>query len=115
MRTCPEMLSPYCKQLSEDLKLGSVAVAKLVPNLNDKTEYIVYYRNLKLYLGLGMELTEIHRALTFQQSPWLKAYTDFNTERRKYATNDFETYFYKLMNNAVFGKTVENLRKRVNV
>jgi hypothetical protein len=115
MKICPEMLSPYCKQLSEDLKLGSVAVPKLVPNLSDKTKYIVHCRNLKLYLGLGMELTVIHRVLAFQQSPWLKAYIDFNTERRKHAANDFEKDFYKLMNNSVFGKTMEYLRKRVNV
>jgi hypothetical protein len=62
MKISPEMLSPYCKQLSEDLKLGSVAVPKLVPNLNDKTKYIVQYSNLKLYLRLGMKLTEIHRS-----------------------------------------------------
>jgi hypothetical protein len=108
-----QMLSPYCKQLSEDLKLGSVAVAKLVPSLNDKTKYIVHYRNLKLYLGLGMELTEIHRVLTFQQSPWLKAYIEFNTERRKHATNDFEKDFYKLMNDGLFGKTMENLKAKL--
>ena len=115
MKICPEMLSPYCKQLSEDLKLGSVAVPKLVHNLNDKTKYIVHYRNLKLYLGLRIDLAEIHSVLAFQQSPWPKAYIDFNTERRKHAANDFEKDFYKLMNNAVFGKTMKNLRKRVNV
>lgn len=57
MKICPEMLSPYCKQHSEDLNLGGVAVPKLVPNLNDKANYIVHYRNLKLYLALGMKLS----------------------------------------------------------
>jgi hypothetical protein len=69
MKIVWEMLSPYCQQLLEDLNLGGVAVPKLVPNLNDKTNYIVHYRNLKLYLALGMEVTGIHRVLVFPQSP----------------------------------------------
>ncbi|KAK3735533.1 hypothetical protein QZH41_005010 [Actinostola sp. cb2023] len=110
-----DMLSPYCQQLNEELNLGSAPVAKLVPNLNDKQHYILHYRNLKQYLSLGMKLTKVHRVLGFDQSPWLKSYIDFNTEKRKHATNDFEKDFFKLMNNSVFGKTMENLRKRVSV
>ncbi|KAK3738643.1 hypothetical protein QZH41_001793, partial [Actinostola sp. cb2023] len=110
-----DMLSPYCQQLNEELNLGGAPVAKLVPNLNDKQHYILHYRNLKQYLTMGMKLTKVHRVLGFDQIPWLKKYIDFNTEKRKHATNDFEKDFFKLMNNSVFGKTMENLRKRVSV
>ena len=115
MKIPSAMLSSYCQELSECLNLRGGTVSKLVPNLRDKTNYVVHYRNLKQYLKLGMRLTKIHRVLVFQQRPWLKSYIDFNTEKRKHAANDFEKDFYKLMNNSVFGKTMENLRKRVNV
>ena len=86
-----------------------------MPNLFDKSHYVVHYRNLKFYLAQGMQLKAIHRVLAFQQCSWLKPYTDFNTIKRKEVDNDFEKDFYKLMNNSVFGKTMENLRNYIEL
>ena len=95
--------------------VASSEVEKLVPNLYNKNRYVLHYRNLQLYLSLGMRLTKVHRALRFQQSCWMEPYIRLNTELRKKATSGFEKDLFKLMNNSVFGKTMENMRKRVDV
>jgi hypothetical protein len=115
VKVAEDMLSPYAKRLLEDLDLKGTSTEKLIPILNAEKKYVVHYRNLKLYFSLGMKLTNIHKVVTFRQTPWRKQYIDFNTEKRKMAKNDFEKDFFKLMNNEVFGNTIENLRKRIIV
>ena len=73
--------------------LKGTSTEKLIPNLNSKKKYVVHYRNLKLYLSLGVKLNKIHKVVTFRQTPWRKQYIDFNTEKRKMAKNDFEKDF----------------------
>ena len=109
------MLSNYCKKIADKygIKIGSVM--NLIPNLSNKTSYLVHYINLPLYLSLGMKLIEIHRMVTFKQSNWMKNYIDFNTEKRTSAANSFEKNVFKLMINSVYDKSKENLRKRINV
>ena len=85
---------------------------KLVCNLYDKKKYVVHINSLKQALNHGLKLKKIHRIIEFNQEAWLKPYIDMNTELRKLARNDFEKDLFKLMNNSVFGKTMENMRKR---
>ena len=90
-------------------------VEKLVPNLRDKKSYVIHIQALNQALQHGLRLDRIHRAIEFDQSPWLKTYIDFNTQLRTAATNDFEKDFFKLMNNSVFRKTMKNIRKHRNI
>ena len=66
------MLSDYCKKIADEYGIKVGDVKKLIPNLGNKTNYVLHYRNLQLYLSLGMKLTKIHRVLKFKQSDWMK-------------------------------------------
>ena len=110
-----DMLANYCKSIKDKYNISIGQVYKLIPTLSEKRNYVLHYRNLKLYMDLGLTIKKVHRVLSFNQSPWLKQYIDFNTLKRTNAKSSFEKDFFKLMNNSVFGKTMENLRKRVDV
>ena len=88
---------------------------KMVPNLRDKKNYVIHIRVQDQTLRHGFVLERIHRAIGFSQSDWMKPYTHFKTQLRTFAMNDFEKDFFKLMNNSVFGKMMENIRKHRNM
>ena len=90
-------------------------VSKPIPNLNDKQRYTIHHKILKFYLDQGLELTKIDRGITFEESNWMESYIMLNTNLRTKASNEFEKNFFKLMNNAVYEKTLENTRNHVNV
>ena len=99
--------------LSERMEINGVT--KLVPNLRNKNKYVIHVRALAQALEHGLILERIYRAIEFNQSAWMKPYIDFNTKLRSLAKNIFKKDFFKLMNNAVFGKTMKNIRNHKNI
>ena len=109
------MLSDYCKKIADNYEIKAGDIMKLIPNLGNKTNYVLHYRNLQLYLSLGMKLKKTHRVLRFKQSDWMKEYIVLKLKKRANAANSFEKNIFKLIINSTYGKTMENIRKRINV
>ena len=87
----------------------------LIPNFHKKEKYVVHYEALGLYEKYGLKISKIHRGIVFHDSTWMESYIDKNTQLRMQSKNNFESDFFKLMNNSVFGKTMENIRKRIDI
>ena len=102
------MLSKYCSDIANKYGIKIDEVNKLVPNLGNKEQYVIHYRNLQLYLSLRMKLTKVHRILKFKQSNYFKKFVDFNTEKRKNVINDFGKNFFKLK---IFSKNFVAIHK----
>ena len=110
------MLNNYCKNIVDKYNIKVGNVKKLIPNLYDKVKYIVHNRNLQYSLKLGMKLIKIHRILSFKQKNWLKIFTGFNTKKRQESNDEFnKNKFNKFFNNCIYGKSIENPRKNINV
>ncbi len=110
----------YPDKLHNDLPLALEhvmvgKVEKLIPNLNDKTKYVIHRRALKQYISMGLKVTKIHRGVKFEESPWLAEYIEKNTDLQKKTTTKSGKNFFKLMNNVVYGKTMEKKRDHVNI
>ena len=110
-----EWLSDYCLKIANAHNITTGTVKKLVPNLMSKNNYVIHYRNLQQCLNLGIKLKKIHKMLKNKKKNWMKPYIDFNTQKRKEATNAADKNHFKLLNNAVYGKTMENMRKRIKI
>lgn len=110
-----DMLSDHTKTMKEKLEIGDDVTKKLIMSLRDKKNYVIHYRLLKHYLDLGVQITKINRVISFEQSTWMKPYIAFNSQKRAESTTAFQKDFFKLLNNSVYGKTIENVRKRSSV
>ena len=108
----PDKLNDYMKEIKPDTYIQTI---KLICDWSNKRNYLLHYRMLKFYVRHGMIADKVHEIISFKQSEWLKKYINFNTQKRNQAVNDFEKDFYKLLNNAFYGKTMENVRNRLKI
>ena len=108
----PDNFNGYMNEIKPDTYIQS---SKLICDWSDKKNYLVHYRMLKFYIKHGMIIDKVHNIISFKQSKWLDKYINFNTQKRNKAKNDFEKDFYKLLNNAFYGKTMENVRNRLKI
>ena len=104
-----EWLSDYCLKIANVPNITTGTVKKFVPNLMNKNNYVIDYRNLQQCLALGMKVKKIHIILKFKKSDWMGPYIDFNTQKRTISNNEANKNVFKLMNNSVNSKTMENL------
>ena len=110
-----EMVSGHCKDIADQYGVKVGGVKNLIPNLGDKIKYVVHYKNLEYYLSLGMKLVKIYRISSFRKTNFLKKYPDFNTKKGQESADEFNRGLYKLLNNCIYGKSIGNQRKRMNV
>ena len=108
----PDNYNHYMKEIKPDTYIHS---SKLICDWSDKKNYLIHYKMLKFYIRHGMIVDKVHNIISFRQSRWLEKYISFNTQKRNKAKNDFEKDFYKLLNNAFYGKTMENVRNRLKM
>ena len=106
-----ESLPDYCLKTANVHNITTGTVKKLVPNLMDKNNSVIHFRNLQQCLELGMKFKKIHRILKFKQSDWMKPYIDFNTQKRTISNNEADKNFFKLINNSVYRKNYGKFKK----
>jgi hypothetical protein len=113
---CPENVVIKKSSLSSEQQIDykESKIKKLCTTFFDKTDYVINFRHLKLVLSLGVELVKVNKVIQYHQEPFMKSYIMLNTEERIKSKNDFEKDFFKLMNNSIYGKTMENVRNRIN-
>ena len=108
----PDDYNDYMKEIKPDTYIQT---SNLICDWSNKKNYLIHYRMLNFYIRHGMIVDKVHEIISFKQSRWLEKYIDFNTQKRNQAVNGFEKDFYKLLNNAFYGKTMENVRNRLKI